>query len=68
MIYDVENDSFNINELVGIYRGNKQKEMINSFKTDRFYDIISIFKRTAILIAGVYLTYKTILWVYREIR
>ena len=68
MIYDVENDSFNFNELIGLYRGDKQQDMANSFKTDRFLDVISIFKWAALLLAGVYCTYKIGSWAYREIR
>ena len=64
MIYDAESDKFSFNEVIGLYRGDKQKEIVERFKLDRFCDVISIFKWTAVLIAVGWATYKIGSWGY----
>lgn len=40
--YDVENDSFNFSELLGMYRGDKLNDLVDTFKNKRFWDLMGI--------------------------
>ena len=57
LIYDAETDSFNFNEVLGMYRGDKLQELVESFKSDRFWDVLSICKWSAALLACGWLTW-----------
>jgi hypothetical protein len=70
LVYDIESDSFNFNDVIGLYRGDKQHDMVEIFKSDRFWDVLSIFKWSAVLVSVGWLTLKigSFVWTWQRER
>lgn len=56
--YDVENDSFNFSECLGMYRGDKLNELLDKFKHKRFKDILDIVLCSGVIAVAVWAGYK----------
>ena len=56
--YDIENGTFNFNEIIGMYRGDHQQDLIKVFKNNRFADVLAIFGWGLLLGATTWVVYK----------
>jgi hypothetical protein len=66
--YDLENGTFNFDEVIGMYRGDKQHEMLDTFKTRRFEDVLAIFGWGVLLGLSAWAVFKITKFVKRAVQ
>lgn len=56
--YDLETETFNFDEVIGMYKGDKHKELLEAFKSRRFEDVLAIFGWGIVLGLASWTVYK----------